>query len=655
MATPLIRIPQEQGGTMYAFASASRDLTRSYYNPDLNFEFSKFALIKLPAVTTPALGSTNNYIQFKNLFDIGGDAYDDATVDNANVHFAQTFQNYALNLEQMVLTDSSFDSTILKSDAEKIFFKYLNRVGAFGTRSATSQEAAAGLSRIIEKDNSSLTGTEYERVIKYVGNIDVSNDKSYEGDTYNEVFINVPSAVGFTPNVLLKQESYNTATSTYSPSTFIQGRNGQTHPDSNLNLYTVVDDASGEYNINPNEIAHVENAVGIDFDSASYASIVNSTNLNTLFDYSKLGGDFSFNAILVYYDIYSKSASVNRATNLYGILILDNFKDDPNVNGWYIPTQTKYKPNDITGLNGNAFALKLNVKFNSSLENVGVENNINDFSTFGMDIFLDTVSALGHATKLLADSNQKYGAIAQEVENLKTLMLTSTQLSDVQAQLSVLQTEVENAKLNYSSPTSLLKLIQSTNARINSMIDGTVPTSVQYNIDVIKNGDGILLDKTVKDKIKIINNVNGYEIVDIFNYDTANSSYLNWNVIDKIDSLNPFNPAVASTTSMWARLKTYTNRISVHLNSSNALTGNINIYIDDSTVSWKKGQVTKIAFNSILELGSYTCKIYTNKTDSLGWNLVGSFGASSMITKKPYVELICTDEQNKTFELDILR
>ena len=67
MATPLIRIPQEQGGTLYAFANAARDLTRSYYNPDLNFEFSKFALIKVPAVTVPSLGSTNNYIEFNKL------------------------------------------------------------------------------------------------------------------------------------------------------------------------------------------------------------------------------------------------------------------------------------------------------------------------------------------------------------------------------------------------------------------------------------------------------------------------------------------------------------------------------------------------------------------------------------------------------------
>ena len=656
MATPLIRIPQEQGGTLYAFASAARDLTRSYYNPDLNFNFSKFALVKVPVVAAPSQGSINNYIQFNKLFDISGASYDDTTFNgDANVHFAQTLENYALNLEQLILNDASFDSTLLKSDAESIFFKWLNRIGAFNVRTATSQEAANGLSRVIEKDNSTLTGTEYERVIKYVGNVDVSNDKNYAGDTYNEIFINVPSAVGFTPEVLLTQKTYNTATLSYTPSTYIDGRAGQTHPDANLNLYSVVDDANGNMSIDPHETGHVENAVGIDFDSTSYAKIVNSTNLHTLFDYSKLGGDFSFNAILVYYDVYSKSTPVNKATNLYGILILDNFKEDPNNSGWYIPTQAKYKPNDITGLNGNAYALKLNVKFNSSMENVGIENNINDFSTFGMDIFLDTVSSLSHATTLMYDATTKYSKIAQDVEDLKTLAYTGAELAALQAEVDALAQEVQNAKLNMSSPTALLQMIQATNARINSMLDGTVPTSVQYNVDVLKTGNGIALDKSVPNEIKISNKVYGYEIIDAFNFDIANSSYLNWNVTTKIDSTNLWNPSAASTTGIWMRLKPYTNRSSIFIDSANALSNDINIYIDDSNNSWKRGQIVKLVFNSILHLNSHVVNIYSNKTTSNGWSLISTFDASSLITTKPHVEIVCVDEINKTFELDILK
>ena len=153
MATPLIRIPQEQGGTMYAFSSAARDLTRAYYNPDLVFEYSKFALLDIPVVAEPAQGSTNNYIQFSNLFD-GTTAYDDTSNGNANKHFANTFQNYALNLENFILTDDDFDQSIYSSDSEKIFFKWLNHLGAFKVKGATSQEASESYSRAIELDDS---------------------------------------------------------------------------------------------------------------------------------------------------------------------------------------------------------------------------------------------------------------------------------------------------------------------------------------------------------------------------------------------------------------------------------------------------------------------------------------------------------------------
>lgn len=155
MATPLVRIPQEQGGTLYAFASAARDLTRAYNNPDVNFEFSKFALLNLPPVATPSLGSTNNYIQFSNLFDgSGANNYNDTNPDNANVHFAQTFQNYALNFEQLVLNDDDFDTTLLKSDAEQIMFKWLYEIGAVSWQPATSQQVSTGYSRFLELEDS---------------------------------------------------------------------------------------------------------------------------------------------------------------------------------------------------------------------------------------------------------------------------------------------------------------------------------------------------------------------------------------------------------------------------------------------------------------------------------------------------------------------
>ena len=652
MATPLIRIPQEQGGTLYAFSSAARDLTRAYYNPDIVFEYSKFALIDIPVVAEASPGSTNNYIQFSNLYEGGpvsgggvAPSYDDTTPDdNANRHFSQTLQNYALNFENFIINDDDFDPSIYASDAEKIFFKWMNHVGALRVRNANSQEVASGYSRAIEENDSIQTGTEYSRVVRYLGNIDVSNDKNYQGDTYNEIFINVPSHVGYTPDVLFKSSAYNTTATSYQPTSFINGRAGQTHPDSNINLESIADNDQGTIDLTPN----VAYNYGIEWNSTTYAKIVNDKKLNTLLDYSKRGGDFRFNAILVYYDLYSKSNPGQRSTNLYGVLLLDNWKYDPANTGWYIPELTKYKPNEVTGLNGNAFALKLNVKFNSSLDNVGVENNINDYSTFSMDIFFDTTSALENAAKILAEANHKYNDLSDRFNNLENLMLTTADQSDLAVKIAELELAMQNASLAYSNAGSIMDLISSTNLRVNQLIDGTIPAALQYNTDVIAAGDGVNVDKSTPNKIKLSNTNYGYVLNEVYGY-----NYNTDQVLDKITSSSMLNPQLSASQGIWTRVKKYDNLVRIYLEPE-TFQSNLNIYLDDSISGFKVGQVIKLVFrNPITNLNNKAIHIYTDKTK--GWILKSSILTGELSSSKPYIELICVDEINKTFELDIIR
>ena len=652
MATPLIRIPQEQGGTLYAFSSAARDLTRAYYNPDIVFEYSKFALIDIPVVAEASPGSTNNYIQFSNLYEGGpvsgggvAPSYDDtAPDDNANRHFSQTLQNYALNFENFIINDDDFDPSIYASDAEKIFFKWMNHVGALRVRNANSQEVASGYNRAIEENDSTQTGAEYSRVVRYLGNIDVSNDKNYQGDTYNEIFINVPSHVGYTPDVLFKSSTYNTTATSYQPTSFINGRAGQTHPDSNINLESIADNDQGTIDLTPN----VAYNYGIEWNSTTYAKIVNDKKLNTLLDYSKRGGDFRFNAILVYYDLYSKSNPGQRSTNLYGVLLLDNWKYDPANTGWYIPELTKYKPNEVTGLNGNAFALKLNVKFNSSLDNVGVENNINDYSTFSMDIFFDTTSALENAAKILAEANHKYNDLSDRFNNLENLMLTTADQSDLAVKIAELELAMQNASLAYSNAGSIMDLISSTNLRVNQLIDGTIPAALQYNTDVIAAGDGVNVDKSTPNKIKLSNTNYGYALNEVYGY-----NYNTDQVLNKITSSSMLNPQLSASQGIWTRVKKYDNLVRIYLEPE-TFQSDLNIYLDDSISGFKVGQVIKLVFrNPIANLNNKAIHIYTDKTK--GWILKSSILTGELSSSKPYIELICVDEINKTFELDIIR
>ena len=642
MATPLIRIPQEQGGTMYAFSSAARDLTRAYYNPDLVFEYSKFALLDLPVVAEPSQGSTSNYIQFENLYDASGVSY--VPNGNANVDFAQSFQNYALNFEDFILNDDDFDSARFSSDAEKIFFKWLHHLGGFRVRQGTTQEVEDGYARLVEVDDSVQSGSEYSRVVRYIGNIDVTNDKNYQGNTYNEVFINVPSSAGYTPDVLFKLTDYNTTATSYQPTDFINGRAGQTHPDPNLGIEALADNANGQITLNPNN----DYAYGIDFNPYTYAQIVNDPKLNNLVDYSKRGGDFRFNAILVYYDVYSKSNAAQRSTNLYGVIILDNWKEDPAGQGWYIPELSKYKPNDVTGLNGNAFALKLNVKFNSSLDNVGVEKNINDFTTFSMDVFFDTTSALENAAKVLADANHKHGDVLKRLHDIENAVLTSAQQTDILSRLADVEESLEAAQLNFENSGSILQLISSTNKRLNQVISGEIPTELQYNTDVITNGDGIIIDKSNPNKIKVNNTNYGYNLSEsrIYNFQTGL-------LVSNLTELNKFNPLNAATEGIWTRIKKYDNLVRIYMEQEE-FGNNLNIYIDDSTTGFKLGQVVKISFrNPIYNLASNSINFYTKTSGS--WLLKGSIPASELISKKPYIEMVCVDAINKTFEFDIIR
>tara|TARA_B110000977_G_C11084274_1_gene494032 strand:+ start:363 stop:2348 length:1986 start_codon:yes stop_codon:yes gene_type:complete len=661
MATPLIRIPQEQGGTMYAFANSARDLTRAYYNPDINFEFSKFALLDLPVYADGNLSDPNdptsgpNYINYTNLFEGGGgenaSAYSDTAHDgNGNVHFAQTFQSYALNLENMLLNpevNDDFDDVLFQSDAEKIFFKYLYHINAIRVRTATSQEVSTGYSRMIELDDSTQSGSEYSQVIKYIGNIDVTNDKNYKGQQYNEIFVNVPSSVGYTPEVLLETSKFNTNNIKFVPGSEIEGRTSDDiHPDPFLSLESYADQSDGTYNTDENEIP----TFGIDFNASAYSKIINDPKLNSVLDYSRRGGDFRFNAILVYYDIYSKSNIGNKATNLYGIILLDNWKEDTSNDGWYIPELTKYKPNEVTGLNGNAFALKLNLKFNSALDNVGIEKNINDYSTFSMDIFLDTTSALENAVQLLKDANKRYNSISKKVEMLESFFLSSENLQGISKRLDNIEQDVENATINFQDERSLLDLITNTNSRLNQVISGVIPAEIQYNTDVLESGNpGVSIDKSSNGKVKISCVNYGYSLGQTYVYDTVTSTNER-----ELSADSMFLPDEAGTKAVWQRLKEFDNLVRIYTDQAQSFDSNLNIYLDDTITNWKKGQVVRVTFkNKIKNLSTHYITLWTDKSN--GWSQKLSISLSDLLSNKPYIEIVCVDPVNKTFEYDILR
>ena len=645
MATPLVRIPQPMGGTMYAFASSARDMTRAFNSSDLNFEFSKYALLDLPDFTDSVNGS--NTIDFElNLKQASGQKY---VPGMPNVDFAQTFQNYALNLEELLLQDDDYDPIILQSDAEKIFFKWLSALGAIDFVAADSNQTLFG--NYTEKVNGAFASDNYDRVVKYLGTIDVENDVAYQGNTYHEVYINVPTSVGYTPTVLFKPGNYNTTATKLYASDYIEGRAGQTHPDPNININTVVDDYTSNSGAYYNIQTNATNSVGLEFNANAYEEINNNPDVKSLLDFAKKGQKFTFNAILVYYDIYSQSVPANRATNLYGILILDDIQDSYGP-GSKINEQIKYKPNEVTGLNGNAFSLKLNLKFNSSLDNVGVETSVNDFTTFSMDLFMDTTTALENATELLIQANNRYANIDARLDSIENLVTASEDTASLSNRVAELEEDFQNASIQLADSNSLLDLISKAHNRINKLIDGSIPVELQYNTDVIFAGKGTEIDKSIPNKIKINSTIDGYTLSNVYLWNITGNA-----IAGQISTTNKFDVGLAgagaSKFAIWSRLESFSNRLSLNGLIENDPESDLNIYIDDGVISWKKGQTFKIVFDTINMLGN-NIKIWTSTTTNYDV-LVADINPSQLITNKPYIELVCIDPANYQFEADILR
>jgi hypothetical protein len=694
MATPLIRIPQVSGGVFYAFASSSKDLAKTFNNDQLKFQFSKYALLNIPNIQVPQ--HKENFIQFLT---IDGAIYstDGNLNGDNNVNLAESLQNYALNLEALLMADNDFDTNLKKSVAERVFFKWLKELGAIRFKDATGiEKSISAPSNLFTEENTVTSGVRrYNRVVEYLGDIDVTNNVDKGGQAYTEIYLNVPVKVGNTPVVLFKSEQ----DSNYLPgmiitnnSEYIYGRNSSTIQPDGLSTFAFYDqdtnpptstnspgawwwspeDVSNSYfteaafndatvdeiiktdsdysPINFTTINYLRSkldGITIDWNADDYYDIAVDPTISTLNEYnsSTRSKNFSFNAILVYYDLYNTSNPLDRATNLYGVLFLDNITDTPNTS--YIQRLEKFKPNRVTGLNGNSYGLKLNLNFDTSIDNSTIETIINDYSQFSMDLFIDASVQLQESTRVLIESQNQIVELSDRINQLESMIFSNEDLSEVRNRLTQLEQQLNNAQLALSSPSSIFDLIANTNDTITQIINGNIPLNLQYNTDVLRNGSGIMLDRTTPNRIRITNTVQNFNINQIY----SDSSYNNL-----VTSEAPVNLNQTGGINLYLRLEEFTNMIRV--NTQNSAQSNIKIYIDDSSIRFSEGQTVRFSFDTQLLMNNYNIIISTDASNRFGSGALGlviGTIATASLSDRPIIELTCLDSQNYVFAIDILR
>jgi hypothetical protein len=724
--TPFIRPIAVQGGTFYTFSSAAEDLSLTFNNSLKKFSFSKYALLKLPEFGAPSYGE--NTFQFN--------AIDTTFLDAAVGDFILTnpnnlspspeisFQNYCLNLESTIISDPNYNPDLKRNVSERVFWKWIKELGGVRYRSANSNEVVASLNqtttttkdgfpysdkRWVEEDTY-LTGNgsptpRYERIVQYIGDIDVVNSVQNNTNAYSEVYIHVPTGDGGTPYVLFKtvadENYYPDRTWTHLPpdptdTEYLQGRDSAsglygpnglpklaifdqdvlgepgvsgtsaTGPFTN-NWYSPRDEAnsyftdptffdSTNYTIEKYlaasgpggySVTYKRNnldGVQIDFDPANYRAIQNYVGISTIEEWNgtPVTTSFEFNAVLVYYDVYDPNNPTDSETNLYGILFL-NDPEPFSTNAAKLPNFKKFKPDPITKLNGNSYGFKINLKFDTDVESTGVEQAINDYSSFSLSIFMDAATVLQDAAKNLNDRTLQIANMQQDINDLKDLIINTDDSTEIKARLDLVESSLQANQALFNNTQDILSLIEQNSDTIENILQNQTSINMSYNLDLLKDGNGTSVNRNTPNILK----------VDVTQQDYNISS----------NSLFTINPVAGNTVP----LSIYTNYLK-HKNNGVSInaTNDIVIRIDDSLNKWQKGQVLRFVIGDEIDLGNYSIVMLTDALGEYPKSNPSGVPYSTVIAGflniqfsssgyKPIFDIVCVDEKNLIFEIDQIK
>ena len=724
--TPYIRPIAVQGGTFYTFSSAAEDLSLTFNNSLKKFTFSKYALLKLPEFGTPVYGE--NTLQFNAIdttfLDAAAGDFILTNPNNLSPSPEISFQNYCLNLESTVISDPNYNQDLKRNVSERVFWKWVKELGGVRYRTANTNEVVASLNqsltttkdgypysdkRWVEQDTL-LTGNgtpnpRYERIIQYIGDIDVVNSVQNSENAYSEVYIHIPTGDGGTPYVLFKtvadENYYPDRTWTHLPpdptdTEYLQGRDsasglygpnglpklaifdqdvlgepgvsGTSATGSFTNNWYSPRDEANSYFTDPTffdgstyEIEKYVAASGpsgysvtynrsnldgvqIDFDPASYKAIQNYVGISTIEEWNgtPITTSFEFNAVLVYYDVYDPNNPTDSETNLYGILFL-NDPEPVSTNGAKLPSFKKFKPDPITKLNGNSYGFKINLKFDTDVESTGVEQAINDYSSFSLSIFMDAATVLQDAAKNLNDRTLQIANMQNEINYLKDLIINTDDSTEIKARLDVVEASLQANQALFDNTQDILSLIESNSDMIDNILQNQTSINMSYNLDLLKDGDGTSVDRSTPNILKV------------------NVTQQDYNI--STNSLFTINPVAGNTIP----LSIYTNYLK-HKNNGISITANndIVIKIDDSINKWKKGQVLRLVIGDDIDLGNYSLVILTDALGEYPKPAPSGVPYSTVVAGflnnqfsgsgyKPIFDIVCIDDKNLIFEVDQIK
>ena len=670
--TPLLSLIKK--GTFVTFQSAAEDMNNVFAQSDANrkFVFSKFALLNIPHITDQQSTEHNN-INFNNIEGhfVNGLNKNLSILERHRLDFCESFQNYLMNLETLITSQKTYDRTNPRTVSERIFFKWLKEIGAIRYQENAYSNSQT---KLFSEEESST----YNRIVQYVGEIDMQGSNSNTNEnSFNEVYINIPSQAGNTPTVLFKSISdnnYNERTIVRGEGELIKGRNKNQNPTSaGLTIEAIYDQDVHHKSLNydngwysskgidnnncyytdslfsdaSNDVIKREttdkgrihtykrsrlDGVSIDFDLTDYVDVVSYNNSNTdriltFNQYNQLekANNFDFNVILVYYDTYSIDNPSDSVTNLYGVLFVDDFKLDGN--NAKIGTLTKIQQDNLINQQGNGIGFRLNFKFDVSSNTVDrkVEVSVNDYNTFSMQMFMEamnTVSAMNRNYEALLQYNQK---LIEQNRSLQDIIRTLN-IPEYRAMIEHYRT----LPMLSNSDSGLNDIVSKLSQKVNEILAGKTSVEIVNNLSVNATSG---IEAILTDGMLTLNNTRQ-------RYSTIHQ--VDFDVISKNNSVHN-TIQLGTSDTLVIHSSEFDQKV-----ASNHLT----IRIDDSVNSWSIGQTVTIVFDKPIDFGSFGIILYTDarniaQEQSEYSKVVGII--PEVKSKNPIIEVTCVNPSQYKF------
>lgn len=608
MVTPYLKNLNSQGGTLYVFPSVSQDLTRTTVSSDYEFKFSHFACLNIPDIfsgtahdeagSDPISIADDNlekgmYLEgaFPGSYPAPGKTLKwDA--EGMGRMIAEHLQNYVMNFETAILNgegdNDDYDNDILTTVSEKVFWNWMQKIGAIKFTDDNKMESYSSFK---------------ERTVQYLGNIDAINTVEINGDSFEELYLHIPSSVGASTYVYFREGKYTDNKNYLNKRYVIGSKNGKetiigrsgsdSDPDENPFDITMSINAIFDDDINGNvytgDVGHT-----IDFRDSSYKGGDGIMAMN-----EESTDNFEFNAILIYYDFLKKTDDPNikeMSTNLYGILFLDNVTDlKVETNGTnnttkvdkqgYIQRYPKIKET-ILG-NGNSFAMKVDIKIDTvpdSTQTVVKYDDPND--VVSMSMFQSAIVQMQNCIDMFYTQEQDIVDIKKRMNDLESLLSGVETINSLSGRVD----RLNDLYVDYYSVdnSTVLGLIEVLSNKLNSIMAGKKNIQLQYDTDVLQAGTGVTLDKSLN-KV-VINSDQKYSINTVYQDKSLENELNTFDFTAESNTIDCYIPLLDGENFAVIYLNTYEE------SDNGTDDGDIVIHIDDTTNEWSVGQSFKIHF-----------------------------------------------------------